>query len=210
MAIKVQIPTPMREQAGGKAEVDVSGGTVKAALDDLVRQHPAQSGRSCSTDGKLRPYINVFLNDEDIRYLDEMDTAVTDGIIRRPDSRGRGRAERWPTEPDRRRSPTRRPTGRRCSREIPAELGVHPLLLAALHAYVFLEGSRRPRCSTPPVGEEAMHYVVHLPPAARRCNDLRRAREDMAALVGFAKAEKWPKQHVRFLHDFLKENGIGR
>ena len=40
MAIKVQIPTPMREQAGGKAEVEVSGGTVKAALDDLTRQYP--------------------------------------------------------------------------------------------------------------------------------------------------------------------------
>lgn len=80
MAIKVQIPTPMREQAGGRAEVEVTGTTVKAALDDLLRQHPAL-GPKLFADGKLRPYINVFLNDEDIRYLDEMDTAVTDGVI---------------------------------------------------------------------------------------------------------------------------------
>jgi sulfur-carrier protein len=80
MAIKVQIPTPMREQAGGKAEVEVTGGTVKAAFDDLLRQYPAL-GAKLFDNGKLRPYINVFVNDEDIRYLDEMDTAITDGVI---------------------------------------------------------------------------------------------------------------------------------
>ncbi len=80
MAIKIQIPTPMREQAGGKAEVDVTGGTVKAVLDDLLRQYPALAPKLFDN-GKLRPYINVFLNDEDIRYLDEMDTAVTDGVV---------------------------------------------------------------------------------------------------------------------------------
>ncbi|MBM3979780.1 MAG: MoaD/ThiS family protein [Planctomycetes bacterium] len=80
MAIKVQIPTPMRDQAGGKAEVDVTGSTVKAALDDLLRQHPGLTAKLFDN-GKLRPYINVFLNDEDIRYLDEMDTKVTDGVI---------------------------------------------------------------------------------------------------------------------------------
>lgn len=80
MAIKVQIPTPMREQTGGKAEVEVTGATVKAALADLVRQYPGVESKLFA-DGKVRPYINVFLNDEDIRYLDEMDTAVTDGVI---------------------------------------------------------------------------------------------------------------------------------
>ena len=79
MAIKVQIPTPMREQTGGKAEVEVAGGTVKAALDDLLRQFPGV-GPKLFDNGKLRPYINVFVNDEDIRYLDEMDTALTDGV----------------------------------------------------------------------------------------------------------------------------------
>jgi molybdopterin converting factor small subunit len=80
MAIKVQIPTPMREQTGGRAEVEVTGDTVKAALADLLRQYPAV-GPKLFDGGKVRPYINVFLNDEDIRYLDEMDTKVSDGAI---------------------------------------------------------------------------------------------------------------------------------
>lgn len=80
MAIKVQIPTPMREQTGGKAEVEVTGGTVQAALDDLLRQYPAV-GPKLFDNGKVRPYINVFINDEDIRYLDEMDTKLTDGVV---------------------------------------------------------------------------------------------------------------------------------
>ena len=78
MAIKVQIPTPLREQAGGKAEVEVTGGTVKDALDDLVRQHPG-IGPKLFDNGKLRPYINVFLNDEDIRFQDGPETKVKDG-----------------------------------------------------------------------------------------------------------------------------------
>ena len=80
MAIKVQVPTPMREQAGGKAEVEVSGATVQAALDDLVRQYPGLRPKLFDG-GKLRPYVNVFVNDEDIRYLDEMNTPVSDGVI---------------------------------------------------------------------------------------------------------------------------------
>lgn len=80
MALKVQIPTPMREQAGGKADVEVTGTTVQAALDDLVRQYPGLKPKLYDG-GKLRPYINVFVNDEDIRYLDEMNTPVTDGVI---------------------------------------------------------------------------------------------------------------------------------
>ncbi|HEY1190993.1 MAG TPA: ubiquitin-like small modifier protein 1 [Gemmata sp.] len=80
MAIKIQIPTPMREQTGGKAEVEVTGATVKDALADLVRQYPGVEPKLFA-DGKVRPYINVFLNDEDVRYLDEMDTAVTDGVV---------------------------------------------------------------------------------------------------------------------------------
>jgi MoaD family protein len=78
MSIKVQIPTPMREQAGGNAEVEVSGGTVKAALDDLIQKYPAL-GAKLFDNGRLRPYVNVFVNDEDIRYLDDLDTPVKAG-----------------------------------------------------------------------------------------------------------------------------------
>lgn len=80
MPIKVQVPTPMREAAGGHAEVAVTGATVGAALADLVRQYPALQSKLFDG-GKIRPYVNVFVNDEDVRYLDDMDTAVTDGVI---------------------------------------------------------------------------------------------------------------------------------
>ncbi len=89
---------------------------------------------------------------------------------------------------------------------IPEELGVHPLLLAALHAYVFLEGSD-PTVVHPAAAEEAMEYVAGYL-SRLSGNDLRRVREDFATLVGFARSEKWPKQQVRFLQDFLKDNGV--
>lgn len=80
MPIKIDIPTPMREQAGGQSVVDVSGTTVREALDDLVRQHPGL-GPKLFDNGRLRPFVNVFVNDEDIRYLDDLDTKVTDGQL---------------------------------------------------------------------------------------------------------------------------------
>jgi molybdopterin converting factor small subunit len=80
MSVKVQIPTPMRELTGGNSEVVVTGATVQAALDDLVKQYPA-IGPKLYDSGRLRPYINIFLNDEDIRFLDEMATPVKDGEI---------------------------------------------------------------------------------------------------------------------------------
>jgi molybdopterin synthase sulfur carrier subunit len=80
MPVKIEIPSPLREQAGGKTEVPVAGSTVRAALDDLVRLYPALAPKLFA-DGKLRPYINVFVNDEDIRYLDDMQTPVADGQV---------------------------------------------------------------------------------------------------------------------------------
>ena len=80
MAVKVEIPSPLREHTGGQTEVAVSGATVQAALDDLVRQFPS-IGPKLFQNGKLRPYVNIFVNNEDIRYLDEMDTALQDGVV---------------------------------------------------------------------------------------------------------------------------------
>jgi molybdopterin converting factor small subunit len=80
MAIRIEIPTPLREHTAGKSEVEVNAATVREALADLVKQFPA-IGPKLFIDGKLRPYINIFLNDEDIRYLDEMETVVKDGQI---------------------------------------------------------------------------------------------------------------------------------
>lgn len=80
MAVRVEIPAPLREHSAGKTEVEVTGGTVQEALADLVKRFPS-IGPKLFDNGKLRPYINIFVNDEDIRYLDEMQTAVKDGQL---------------------------------------------------------------------------------------------------------------------------------
>jgi MoaD family protein len=80
MAIKVQLLGPLRDATDGKSEIEVAGPTVGAAIADLVKQHPAL-GTKLFENGKLRQFVIITVNDEDIRYLDEMDTAVTDGVI---------------------------------------------------------------------------------------------------------------------------------
>jgi hypothetical protein len=104
------------------------------------------------------------------------------------------------------RTPTEAPDGAAVFPLIPPELGVHPLLLAALHAYVFVEGSETEVVNTA-AAEEAMNYLVTYLQRLKG-DDLRRVKEDMTSLAAFAKSEKWPKQQVRFLQDFLKDNGI--
>jgi hypothetical protein len=89
---------------------------------------------------------------------------------------------------------------------IPVELGVSPLLLAALHAYVFLEGSDAGVLNGS-VAEEALEYLVGYLQRLQG-EELRRVREDFQTLAAFAKSEKWPKQQIRFLQEFLKEHGI--
>jgi sulfur-carrier protein len=78
MAVRVQVPTPMRQHTGGKAEVEATGATVQAVLDDLGRQCPGITERLFDQ-GQLKRFVNVYLNDEDIRYLDALATAVKDG-----------------------------------------------------------------------------------------------------------------------------------
>ena len=78
MAVRVHIPTPMRQHTEGQATVQAEGATVKALLDDLGRKYPGVTDRLFDN-GQVRRFVNVYLNDEDIRYLDNLDTAVKDG-----------------------------------------------------------------------------------------------------------------------------------
>ncbi len=86
MAIKIEIPGPLREQAGGKTEVVVTGATVGAALTDLVSQYPALESK-LFLNGQVRQHINVFFRgpgfetDEDIRYHDDLETPLKDGMV---------------------------------------------------------------------------------------------------------------------------------
>ena len=75
---KIHIPTPLRQYAGKQAAVDVKAGTVADALSDLVAQHPDLRRHLYTDDGKLRAFVNVYLNDEDVRYLQKDATAVKD------------------------------------------------------------------------------------------------------------------------------------
>ena len=78
MSIRVQIPTPMRQHTDGQAAVEVAGGTVQAVLADLEKKYPG-IGQRIFENGQVRRFVNVYLNDEDIRYLDSLNTAVKDG-----------------------------------------------------------------------------------------------------------------------------------
>ncbi|HEV2322397.1 MAG TPA: MoaD/ThiS family protein [Terracidiphilus sp.] len=67
--MKIFIPTPLRSYVGGSQEVNVDAGTVAAALDSLTSAHPALRNHLFTSQGKLRAFVNLYLNDEDVRYL---------------------------------------------------------------------------------------------------------------------------------------------
>jgi molybdopterin converting factor small subunit len=75
---KIQIPTPLRQYAGRQPAVEVKAGTVGEALSELVARYPDLRRHLYTEDGKLRAFVNVYLNDEDVRYLQKDATAVKD------------------------------------------------------------------------------------------------------------------------------------
>jgi MoaD family protein len=76
---KIHIPTPLRQYVGKQASVDVQGSTVGEAMNALVAQHPDLRKHLYTDEGKLRAFVNLYLNDEDIRYLQKEATALKDG-----------------------------------------------------------------------------------------------------------------------------------
>ena len=79
MAVQIKIPTALRKFAEGNESVSVSSSDVRGALDALEAAHPGIKAKICDADGNLRRFINVYANQEDIRFLDNLDTALTDG-----------------------------------------------------------------------------------------------------------------------------------
>jgi adenylyltransferase/sulfurtransferase len=75
---KIHIPTPLRQYASKQATVEVKAATVGEAMNTLVAQHPDLKRHLYTDDGKLRAFVNLYLNDEDIRYMQKEATAVTD------------------------------------------------------------------------------------------------------------------------------------
>ena len=74
----IKIPPVLRPSVGGEKQVQADGETIGAVLQSLAEQHPATQGQLFSADGQLNRYVNVYLNDEDVRVLDGLDTGVGD------------------------------------------------------------------------------------------------------------------------------------
>ena len=79
MPVTVKIPTQLRTAAGGESELQVEGGTVGEVLDALFDRHGELRDRLSDDDGGLRRFVNVYVDGEDIRFLDGLDTTVPDG-----------------------------------------------------------------------------------------------------------------------------------
>ena len=79
MAIEVRIPTILRTYTGGEKAVQGSGRTLTALLDDLDSRHSGLRGRLVTEQGSLHRFVNVYVNDEDVRFLGGLDTELSDG-----------------------------------------------------------------------------------------------------------------------------------
>jgi molybdopterin synthase sulfur carrier subunit len=74
----VRIPTPLRKLTEGKEEVAAAGATVGELIANLDRAYPGIKGRICDDSGQVRKFVNIFANDEDIRFLQNLDTPLKD------------------------------------------------------------------------------------------------------------------------------------
>jgi molybdopterin synthase sulfur carrier subunit len=81
MSVKVRIPTQLRPLAGGVGEVEVQAGTVGEALKALDVAHPGFGERLFDDSGELRRFVNVFLGEEDVRFLEGLATTVPEGAV---------------------------------------------------------------------------------------------------------------------------------
>ena len=92
MASQLKIPSPLRRSTGGEAAISVNGGTIKEVLDELFIAHPDIKNHLIEENGDLRNFVNIFVNNEDIRHSGGLDSKVTDNsdvriILLRPGER---------------------------------------------------------------------------------------------------------------------------
>ena len=113
-----------------------------------------------------------------------------------------------PIPPDSGESRSEVPEGAAVFPLIPEELGIHPLLLATLHAVVFFDGSDADVVNDA-AANESLNYIATYMQRLQGA-DLKRIREDVDCLIAFGKQEDWPKEEMQFLQEFLKEFGVGQ
>jgi sulfur-carrier protein len=77
--VEIRLPTLLRSQTGGQSSVVVAGNTIGEVLGALVAEYPGTAGQILNQDGTLHKFVNVYVNDDDVRYLSALDTPVKDG-----------------------------------------------------------------------------------------------------------------------------------
>ncbi|MFG2173691.1 MoaD/ThiS family protein [Streptomyces niveus] len=80
MSVNVRIPTILRTYTGGKAEVPAEGATLSQVIESLETNHPGIAARVLDDTGKLRRFVNVYVNDDDVRFEQGLETATPDGV----------------------------------------------------------------------------------------------------------------------------------
>ena len=78
MPVEVKVTANLQKMVGGKRSVEAEGGSVRELLDDLDRRYPGFKGQIV-TDGQIHRFVNIYLNDEDIRFLERLDTPLKEG-----------------------------------------------------------------------------------------------------------------------------------
>lgn len=81
MAVEVRIPTVLRPSVGGQSVVKAEGETIEALLASLAGEYPGLVGQVIKQDGTMHKFVNVYLNDDDIRYLEKLDTKIAPGDV---------------------------------------------------------------------------------------------------------------------------------
>ena len=79
VAVDVRLPTLLRAQAGGQSTVSVKGATIGDVLQGLVAEFPTMATQILNEDGSLHRFVNVYVNDDDVRYLSSLETPVSEG-----------------------------------------------------------------------------------------------------------------------------------
>jgi sulfur-carrier protein len=79
MSVSVRIPTILRTYTSGESEVSASGGTLAEVLDDLDSTYPGIKGRILDDQGAIRRFVNVYVGNDDVRFLDALDTETPEG-----------------------------------------------------------------------------------------------------------------------------------
>jgi sulfur-carrier protein len=79
MSVRVRVPTPLRKFTNGADEVAAQGQNVRALVDDLEKSYPGIKERICDETGKIRRFVNVYVNGDDIRFLQNLETSLKEG-----------------------------------------------------------------------------------------------------------------------------------